>query len=182
MASAHCAVRPIKRVSVYGRRPDRVDETVAAILSLLPPEVKVNGVASLAETVPQADIVSCATSSITPVLEGRWLQPGAFVDLVGSFSPTRREADDTAVTRSRIFVDTFEGALSEAGDLLDPLSRGIIDRSRIEGELSDLVRGRVEGRRDDNEIILFKSVGTAIEDLALSAFLVASTKVSARLA
>jgi ornithine cyclodeaminase len=108
------------------------------------------------------------------VLAGRGLKPGAFVDLVGSFSPGRREADDEVVLRSRIFVDTLEGALGEAGDILDPLKRGIIDRKRVEGELADLVRGRVSGRASNDEIILFKSVGTAIEDLAAAQMIVAA--------
>jgi ornithine cyclodeaminase len=116
--------------------------------------------------------VSCATSSATPVLEGKWLKPGTFVDLVGSFSPSKREADDEVVRRSRLFVDTFEGALSEAGDLLDPLARGVIDRKRIEGELADLVCGRVRGRANAEEIITFKSVGTALEDLAAARLVV----------
>jgi ornithine cyclodeaminase len=102
------------------------------------------------------------------------LRPGTFVDLVGSFSPARREADDEAVLRSRLFVDTLEGALAEAGDLLEPLGRGLIGRDRIEGGLADLVSGRAIGRRGTDEIILFKSVGTAIEDLAAAMLIVGS--------
>jgi ornithine cyclodeaminase len=72
---------------------------------------------------------------------GQWLCEGAFVDLVGGFSPDKREADDDVRSRSRIFVDTLEGARAEAGDILDPLSRGVIARERIEAELADLVSG-----------------------------------------
>ena len=122
-----------------------------------------------------ADIVSCATSSVTPVLEGRWLARGTFVDLVGSFTPEMREADDEAVRRSRIFVDTFEGALAEAGDLIGPIGRGVIGRERIEGELADLVGARVPGRRTPEEITLFKSVGTALEDLAAAQLIMAAS-------
>src|SRR5262249_29989883 len=118
----------------------------------------------------------CCTSSAAPVLEGRRLPRGVFVDLVGSFSPEKRESDDDVVSRSRIFVDTFEGALTEAGDILEPLARGVIERARIEGELADLVSARVAGRRDRDEIITFKSVGAAIEDLAASRLIVASAK------
>lgn len=127
---------------------------------------------SIEDAVATADIVSCATNSATPVLVGKWLNPGAFVDLVGSFSPSKREADDDVILRSRIFVDTFEGALSEAGDIIDPLARGIIDRQRLEGELADLVSGRVTGRSSPDEITLFKSVGTALEDLAAAQMIV----------
>ena len=166
MAAAHASVRPIERIDVWGRRPERAEATVEAIRPLVGPGVDVRAAFSFEAAVRRADIVSCATSSPTPVLEGRWLAAGAFVDLVGSFTPDTRESDDDAVRRSRIFVDTFEGALAEAGDLLDPIARGVIGRERVEGELADLVHGRVEGRRSTEEITLFKSVGTAIEDLA----------------
>jgi ornithine cyclodeaminase len=79
------------------------------------------------------------------------------------------------VLRSRIFVDTFEGALAEAGDLLDPIERGVLRRERIEGELADLVCGRVAGRANQDESIVFKSVGTAIEDLAAVQLIVGKT-------
>jgi ornithine cyclodeaminase len=166
MAAAHCTVRPITRVSVWGRRQERAVATMHAIRSLVPGHVELIVAQSLEHAVASADIVTCATTSKTPVLLGRWLQRGVFVDLVGSFTRSAREADDAVVLRSRIFVDTFEGALAEAGDLLDPLERGILRRERIEGELADLVCGRVKGRSDKDESILFKSVGTAIEDLA----------------
>jgi alanine dehydrogenase len=174
MALGHCSVRPIRRVSVSGREAARAQATVAQIRSLVAGDVEVEVVASLEPVVGAADIISCATSSTEPVFRGRWLRAGTFLDLVGSFSPDRREADDEAVLCSRLFVDTLEGALSEAGDLLDPMRRGLIDRSRIEGELSDLVAGRVMGRRRPDEIILFKSVGTAIEDLAAAQLIVAA--------
>lgn len=174
MALAHCTVRPIGKVTVAGRREERAKETAAEIRSLVGGEVEVEVATSLEKVVPIADIVTCATSSAQPVLCGKWLRPGAFVDLVGSFSPARREADDVAVLRSRIFVDTVEGALAEAGDLLQPLERGLIGRDRIEGELSDLVSGRATGRRGADEIILFKSVGTAIEDLCAAKLIVAA--------
>lgn len=166
MALAHCTVRPIRKVSVVGRRPERVSATVAEIRSLVQSEVEVVGADSAESACASAAIVSCSTSSAEPVVRGRWLQPGTFIDLVGSFSPSKRESDDDVVRSSRIFVDTLDGALSEAGDILDPLQRGIIERSQIEGELADLVRGRVRGRLNRDERIVFKSVGSAIEDLA----------------
>ncbi|MGH8290416.1 MAG: ornithine cyclodeaminase family protein [Steroidobacteraceae bacterium] len=174
MALGHCSIRPIKRVSVSGREQARAQATAAQIRSLVGEDVEVAAVTSLEQAVVAADIISCATSSTQPVFCGKWLRPGTFLDLVGSFSPNRREADDEAVLRSRLFVDTLEGAMSEAGDLLDPMRRGVIDRGRIEGELSDLVSGRVMGRRQRDEIILFKSVGTAIEDLAAAQLIVAA--------
>jgi alanine dehydrogenase len=173
MAAAHCAVRPIRRVSVWGRRQERARITVDAIRASVASAVLVDAVSEAQQAVSSADIVSCATNSPTPILAGKWLRPGTFVDLVGSFSPTSREADDDVMSRSRIFVDTFQGAFAEAGDILDPLSRGLIARDRVEGELSDLIRGRVKGRVNGDEITVFKSVGTAIEDLAAARMIVA---------
>jgi alanine dehydrogenase len=172
MALAHCAVRPVTHISVYGRQPDRSGATAAAVRALVGSRIQVRVAEAIEHAVATADIVTCATSSAMPVLAGKWLAPGTFVDLVGSFSPSKRESDDDVVKRSRIFVDLHEAAFSEAGDILDPLGRGVIDRSRIEGDLADLTRGRVVGRRSDDEIIVFKSVGTAIEDLAAARLIV----------
>ena len=172
MAASHCAVRPIKRISVWGRRPGQAAVTAATIKERVGNDIEVSVSASIEETVATADIVSCSTSSPTPILAGKWLKPGAHVDLVGSFQPTKRESDDDVVLRSRIFVDTFKGALHEGGDVVEPLSRGIIARERIEGQLEDLTAGRVHGRANDLEITMFKSVGTAIEDLATARLVV----------
>ena len=173
MAAAHAVMRPIGHIDVWGRRPERVAATIEAIREIVAPRVAVCAAPGLEESVRAADIVTCATSSATPLVAGRWLKTGSFVDLVGSFSPTTREADDDVVRRARIFVDTFEGALAEAGDLIDPIARSVIDRGRVEGELADLVTGRVVGRRTAEEITLFKSVGTALEDLAATQLLLA---------
>jgi alanine dehydrogenase len=170
LAAAHCVVRPIRRVSLWGRRPEQAYGAAEILRSLIDSDIEVIVPASLPEAVAAADIVSCATSSATPVLAGKWLKSGTLVDLVGSFSPAKREADDDVLCASRIFVDTRNGALAEAGDILDPLARGIIRHEQIIGELSDLVTGRVVGRRCRNEIITFKSVGTAIEDLVAASF------------
>jgi alanine dehydrogenase len=173
MALAHCAARPIRRISICGRRAERAAASVAAVSTLLG-GTEVVVAASAEAAVASADIVSCVTSSAEPVLRGDWLRPGTHVDLVGSFTPAAREADDAVMRGARIFVDTLEGALSEAGDLLIPLSRGVIDRGQIEGELADLARGRIRGRTARDEITVFKSVGTAIEDLAAAKMIVAA--------
>jgi alanine dehydrogenase len=178
MAAAHAAVRPIRRISICGRREAAAERTAAAIRLMVKPEVEVLGASSVETAVASADIVSCVTSSATPVLAGRWLREGAFVDLVGGFSPDKREADDDVMRRSRIFVDTFEGAMTEAGDILDPLSRGVIAREQVEADLADLVSGRHVGRVTDKELVTFKSVGTAIEDLAAAQAVLAAASDS----
>jgi ornithine cyclodeaminase/alanine dehydrogenase-like protein (mu-crystallin family) len=174
MAEAHCAVRPITHVSVWGRNAARADAAVAAIRTIIAPHIDVTVAPALEAAVAHANIISCCTSSASPVLAGRWLRPGTFVDLVGSFSPSKRESDDDVVGRARIFVDTFEGAFAEAGDVLEPLARGVIHRERVEAQLADLVTGHASGRVGRDEIIVFKSVGTALEDLAAVGLLMAS--------
>ncbi len=99
-------------------------------------------------------------------MQGAWLKAGAHLDLVGGFRPVMREADDEAVKRARVYVDTRSGALKEAGDLVIPISRGIFKETDVQGDLFDLCRGTAKGRLRSDEITLFKSVGTAIEDLA----------------
>lgn len=172
VALSHCAVRPIKHVSVWGRASEKAAATAAAIRERVAEDVEVVVADRIDQAVGRADIVSCSTSSPTPILAGKWLKPGAHVDLIGSFQPTKRESDDDVVLRARIFVDTLQGALHEGGDVVDPIARGIIDRSRIEGQLEDLVTGRVKGRVSGDEITMFKSVGTAIEDLATARMVV----------
>jgi ornithine cyclodeaminase len=164
LAAAHAAVRPIRRVRIWGRSPAKA-EALARRLRADLPELDIAASSNLAADAAAADIVSCATSAAEPVLLGRWLAPGTHVDLVGNFSRQARECDDDTVRGARIFVDTVEGALAEAGDLLIPLATGAIDRNRIVGELADLCRGEVQGRTAPDEITVFKSVGAAIEDL-----------------
>jgi ornithine cyclodeaminase len=124
--------------------------------------------------VREADIVSCATTATSPVVHGAWLRPGCHLDLVGGFRRSMREADDSAVARSRVYVDTFAGALAEAADIVEPLERGVIARTGVLGELGQLASGAVPGRGSADEITLFKSVGTAIEDLAAARLLLRS--------
>jgi alanine dehydrogenase len=166
LAAAHCAVRPITQVTVCGRRAERAEATARAIRAMVDRRIDITSGIDVEVAVRYADIVSCATSSATPVFRGKSLKAGAHVDLVGSFSVGKREADDDAVKGARIFVDNLQGALAEAGDIVDPLRRGVIGREHIQGELADLVRGRVSGRTNDSQITLFKSVGSAMQDLA----------------
>jgi ornithine cyclodeaminase len=116
--------------------------------------------------VREADLVSCATLSKEPLVRGAWLKSGAHLDLVGAFTPEMRETDDTAIGRVSLFCDTRAGALKEGGDLVNPLKAGLITESAIKADLADLARGKHKGRMTADEVTLFKSVGTAIEDFA----------------
>lgn len=162
MAEAHCAVRPIARVHVWGRNPAHAEESARALRARgLPASACPDLAAGLAE----ADIVTCATTAREPVVPGRLVRPGTHVDLVGAFTPEMRECDDALIERARVFVDTFAGALKEAGELVQPIAAGRIAREHVLAELADLCAGRHPGRRAADEITVFKSVGTALEDL-----------------
>jgi ornithine cyclodeaminase/alanine dehydrogenase-like protein (mu-crystallin family) len=171
LACAHCALRPaLRRVSVWARDPSRAQ---AAVQWLRGRGVAAEAAANLERAVREAQIVSCATTATAPVVLGDWLAPGTHLDLVGAFTPQMREVDDAAVARSRVFVDTRAGALAEAGDLLLPMASGVITREAVIAEMAELVRGEKAGREGADDVTLFKSVGTALEDLAAAALVVA---------
>jgi alanine dehydrogenase len=163
LVRAHATVRPIKRVTLWNRTKARA---VALGFTLANEKIEVEATDRLEAAVREADIVCCATLAAQPLVQGRWLKEGVHVDLVGAFTPKMREADDEAMRRARIYVDTRAGALKEAGDIVDPLARGVIKETDIAADLFDLCRGTAEGRKGAAEITLFKSVGSAIEDLA----------------
>jgi alanine dehydrogenase len=163
LVRAHASIRPLARVSLWNRTTAHAEE-VATRLRRDGLDIRI--VDDREAAVRSADIVCCATLSAAPLVCGAWLKPGSHIDLVGGYTPQMREADDEAVRRARVFVDTRAGALAEAGDVIDPIRRGVIDETDIQGDLWDLCRGAVGGRRSASEITLFKSVGTAVEDLA----------------
>jgi ornithine cyclodeaminase len=163
LAQAHAAVRPLKEIRIWNRTPANADKVVASLVAKgLPAEAAGDLDAELAE----ADIVSSATISSSPLVKGARLKPGAHVDLVGGFTPGMREADDEAIRRARVYVDTRAGATKEAGDIVQPLASGVLKPDAIVADLAELARGEKRGRESAAEITLFKSVGAALEDLA----------------
>ena len=172
MARAHVALRPnLRRVLVWGRRQEAAQALAAELASEFASESAAKGLpvqatADLEAAVRQARLITCATTSTEPLVRGAWLAPGTHLDLVGGFRRDMREVDDEAVVRARIVVDTHAGAGAEAGDLVQPLQRGVITSEAVVGELAELLRGECVGRRHPEDITLFKSVGTALEDLA----------------
>lgn len=169
LAQAHRAVRPIERILVWGRTPERAEALAARIRA---DGVEAQVAPDLRQAVARADIVSCATTSTTPLVMGADVKPGTHVDLVGAFAPHMRESDAALVRKASVFVDTRAGALAEAGDLLQPIKAGTWSAERIVADLPDLAAGRHAGRRSPQEITLFKSVGAAIEDLAAARLVV----------
>ena len=161
---AHAAVRPISRVTLWNRTHGRAVSlafglTVTGIEATIADDLASRGRRRRHRLLRDA----VATE---PVLRGAWLRPGTHLDLVGGFTPKMREADNDAVKRARVFVDTRAGATKEAGDIAIPLRRGILTKKGIRGDLFELCRGKAKGRTSDKQITLFKSVGCAIEDLA----------------
>jgi len=162
MAAAHAAVRRFERVLVWGRAADKAR---ALAESLAARGHKAITATDLPKALAEADVVTCATTAALPIVHGVAVRPGTHVDLVGGFTPTMREADDELVAKASVFVDTYTGALAEGGDVVEPIRSGVLKRADVRAELAELCRGEKKGRTGAAEITLFKSVGTALEDL-----------------
>ncbi|MBD2747413.1 ornithine cyclodeaminase family protein [Microvirga sp. BT688] len=157
---AHMSQRPIREVALWNHRPEKAESLAAELRT---EGLPVTAVADLEAAVRGADLVSCATLSTAPVVKGAWLKEGAHLDLVGAFNLKMREADDEALRRAQVYIDT-PAAKSEGGDVAVSLQSGAISESHVRGTLTDLCRSAP--RRDPQAITAFKSVGTALEDLA----------------
>jgi ornithine cyclodeaminase/alanine dehydrogenase-like protein (mu-crystallin family) len=156
------AVPTLRSIEVWGRDLNAAEDLATALRETA---LDASATPALEAAVRRADIVSCATLSSQPLVRGAWLQPGAHLDLIGAFTPQMRESDAECFARGRVFVDTEE-ALAKAGDVLCAIAEGAFDRSQLQATLAQLCQGLHPGRRDDDEITVFKSVGTALEDLA----------------
>lgn len=158
---AYRAVRPIEEVQIWARRPEQAralaDEWRGQGL-------QARAVDDLEAAVRRADIVSCATLSTAPLVHGAWLAAGSHLDLIGSFTPEMREADEACFAGARVAVDTDE-ALRKSGDLIAPVAGGVLDPMAVV-TLQHLARGEAGGRQSAAERTVFKSVGMALEDLA----------------
>ncbi|MFD1626574.1 ornithine cyclodeaminase family protein [Azospirillum griseum] len=162
LIEAHTATRRIKQVLVWGRHLDKAKKIVSRFHR---PKFKIEATDDLEGAVRGAHIITCATPATDPIIRGAWLEPGQHLDLIGGSTPDAREADDECIRRARVFVDTREGACQEAGDIVQPLRDGVLTADDIAGDLFDLTRGERAGRRYYDQITVFKSVGTALEDL-----------------
>ncbi|HVX78562.1 MAG TPA: ornithine cyclodeaminase family protein [Bradyrhizobium sp.] len=162
LPEAYRAVRDIRRIGVWNVNADSAARMVDRLCNAGMDAVVVS---DLEQAVRRADIVTAATLATAPFIKGEWLQPGVHVDLIGAFTPAMREADDEAIRRSAVFVDTYE-ATHEAGDLVHPIAAGVLSPADLKGSLAELCSGTVRGRRSRDDITLFKAVGTALADLA----------------
>lgn len=164
---AYQTIRPgLQQVTVWNRTLSRAQTVAAGVTGT--PAVPAS---DLEAAVRVADIVCCATSSHTPLIKGEWLRPGTHLDLIGGFTPDMREADDTAVRRSRVFVDSRAFTVEHVGDLTQPIASGTITRAEVLGDLFDLCTGCCAGRTDAAQITLFKSGGGAHLDLMTAQYI-----------
>lgn len=162
LIEAHATIRPITRVRIWGRNPAKAE----ALARQYDDRFDTAAVTDLDQAVSGADIISCCTLSSDALVRGECLSPGSHLDLVGAFRPSMRETDSLCLERSEVFVDTYAGAMGEAGDILQAISEGVFKKEDIRGELAQLLRGERPGRRSLESITLFKSVGASLEDLA----------------
>ena len=163
MIKAHCVVRNYSRILIWGRNEEKA-ERLALSLNIKDKEILAKN--DIKEALNVADVISCATLTQKPLIMGDWIKPGQHLDLVGAFTPDMAEADSKAIAKSKVVVDTYEGALSESGELINALKEGRIKKEHILSDLRELVLEEKNIRKDSNDITLFKSVGTALEDLA----------------
>ncbi len=169
-AAAVCAVREIReiRVSDVG---EAARASFAERLAVWAPKMagRVVPVGSARDAVESADIICTATTATSAVFEDSWLKPGAHINGIGAYTPQMQEIPDATVARARIVVDAVEAVLHEAGDLIQPIERGVISEADIQLELGHVVDGIAPGRENDEQITFFKSVGNAIQDMIVGA-------------
>ncbi len=165
---AVCQVRRVTAVRLVGRTAASVETFAKEVASWsAAPSVSIPDTRT--EAVVGADIIITATTSETPVFDGRDLSPGTHITGVGSYAPYMQEVDEVTVQRAKIVVDSLQSCLAEAGDLIIPLGKNLIGKPDIHGELGQIVNGEIPGREADEEITFFKSVGVAVQDAAAAA-------------
>ena len=160
---AHASVRPITKVYVWGRN---FEKATSICTELEQENFKITAIQTIEEKIAEVDIISCATLSKTPLVFGKLLKPGQHIDLVGAYKKDMREADDETISKASVFIDTFQGGLKESGDIVIPLQNGTLKKEEIKADLFQLCNNQKKGRKSEDEITFFKSVGHALEDLA----------------
>jgi ornithine cyclodeaminase/alanine dehydrogenase-like protein (mu-crystallin family) len=169
-ARAHLQVLPLvrnfRRALVCGRTPVESEAFAREVSSKIPVTP-----ADASSVGAESDVICTCTTSQGPLFDGKIIRPGTHFNLVGAFQPHTREVDTITVKRSRLYVDTYEACLAEAGDLLIPMKEGVIAREDVTADLHELVAGKKAGRNAANQITLFKSVGCALEDLVAAELL-----------
>ena len=163
---AICSVRPIRSVWVYSPTPARVDTFIAEMAGQGTIPTDLRAASNPQQAVAEADVICTATTAVTPVFDDNDLKTGVHINGIGSYTPAMQEVPAETVARALIVVDTYEAALAEAGDLIQPIQQGIIKEEDIHAEIGELVLERKQGRTHSEQITFFKSVGVAVQDAA----------------
>lgn len=158
---AVCCVRPIEEVLVFGRSPSASEEFAKRISGSVGQLVR--GDVTL-EDLRRADVICTATNSTEALFQIGDVKPGAHINAIGAYRPEMCEISAELIGGCRLIVDELEAALEEAGDIIQPLSSGLITEDHIAGELGDLVDVKVDVPRSSDEVTVFKSVGSAVQD------------------
>ena len=170
---AVCAVRPITKAHVISRSLSSARAFAEQMSEKLSLEVSVT---DPAKALPDSQVICTATTALTPVFEDGMIAPGTHINGVGAYRPDMCEVPPETVKRARVFVDQKAGCCAEAGDLIQPITAGIITEAHIIAELGQLVSDRQPGRLTREDITFFKSVGNAVQDLAVSTLVLEKAK------
>ena len=162
------AARRIERIKIFDLHPESTDSLMDRLKKdPVSQDVEIIKASSPAEALGGADIVVTATNSTRPVFEGRLLEEGSHINAIGAYKPEMQEVDEETIRRAKIFVDSKEACLGEAGDLVIPLAKGVIRKIDILAELGEVIAGEKPGRDVSREITYFKSVGNAVQDVSV---------------
>lgn len=165
---AHLAARPgLKRVLLWNRTAANAQALAGKLAAR---KIAAEAVTDLDAAVAQADIICSATMATSPQLKGRLLKPGCHVDLIGSFTPEMREADDDVLKRARIYVDHRQ-TTKRSGEFLGPFERGVIRPDDVRGDLFELVQGKAKGRTSPTDITMMKNGGGSHIDYFVTKYL-----------
>ncbi|MDE0834954.1 MAG: ornithine cyclodeaminase family protein [Akkermansiaceae bacterium] len=165
LIDAHASVRPLKRVRIWGRNAEKANQ-LAKDLGQDRPELEITAIDDIESGCTSADLIVCATNSPQPLVHGAWVKPGTHTDFLGNHHPKHSECDTALVVNARVWVDSKTNCFREAGEILIPIAEGKIPSEHVLGDLAMLCRGEAPKRTSDDEITLFKSVGSALGDLA----------------
>lgn len=155
----------LQRISIWARKPEQAKKLVDSIQDI---EIELKAVSNLQPTVESADIVATTTRANQPIIKGDWVQPGTHIDLIGSYTPDMREADDILIKKGSLFVDCRETTIEYVGDLTQPIASGLITVTDVRGDLYDLISTSTLCRETPSEITIFKNGGGAHLDLMVA--------------
>lgn len=161
-------VRPVKLVKVFDISMDRAKDFASRMTEKFGEKfsVKIIAAESSHEAIEDADIITCVTTTRNPVFDGRLVKKGCHINGVGSYTPEMNEIDEYTITHAdKVYVDTRNGALNESGDLIIPINKGTFSADKVTGELGEVIAGKVQGRINDSEITVFKTTGSAVQDV-----------------